>query len=147
MTFDYPTYTDVASFAELVQMANDEGYRLTADNYIVDPGRFEGEHVSALFWHDAYMNGDPGDEYQIGESHAVSWYELDARDAIRCGQSEDNARAFARMEYTDAGFVYLQYFHTDARADVDELNNARNADRRSAEVWNAADDPSTDETS
>jgi hypothetical protein len=129
MTRDDPTYSDVRAFCELVRMAIGEGYAMTHDSVIVTPGRFEGEHVSALYWDDIYMNGDPGDEYQIGDSHAVSWYELDADDARKCGQSEDNARTFARMEYTDQGFVYLRYFTTTTRADVDELNNVRNADR------------------
>ena len=141
MVRDSKGYSEVATFAELLTMADVEGFSITADSYIVSPGRFEGEHVSALYWDDVYMIGDAGDEYTVGESHAVSWYELEESDAVRCGQPSDNVRTFARMEYTNQGFVYLRYYPCATRDDVDELNNARNADRADADVWGAADDP------
>jgi len=145
MVRDSKGYSEVATFAELLTMADVEGFSITADSYIVSPGRFEGEHVSALYWDDVYMIGDAGDEYTVGESHAVSWYELEESDAVRCGQPSDNVRTFARMEYTGQGFVYLRYYPCATRDDVDELNNARNADRADADVWGAADDPNDDD--
>lgn len=77
-------------------LAKEYGYTVSAANTVLSPGKFEGEHVSTLYFWDCYMNGDGQSEgdlivFDLSESEREH---LD----LPCNEY--------RMRVSDNGFVY-----------------------------------------
>lgn len=78
-------------------LAKEYGYTVSAANTVLSPGKFEGEHVSTLYFWDCYMNGfgDLVDDdlivFDLSESEREH---LD----LPCNEY--------RMRVSDNGFVY-----------------------------------------
>ncbi len=105
-------------------------YNVTVGPYgrIETPGRFEGEAPDVLYWEDAYMNGDPGAEY---ETYDDGWgwalYVADLWDRDVLGLEPDVS--YALLERTSHGFVYLSYL-TAEETDVFLADVPRMEERR-----------------
>lgn len=83
-----------------IVLAEDSGYEVDADGIIQSFGKFEGECVDVLYWHDAYMNGD-------GEYLDESTQMFDLDDDERVAFNVTAKRAF--LLFSDSGFVSLSY--------------------------------------
>lgn len=78
-------------------LAKEYGYTVSAANTIVSPGKFEGEHVSTLYFWDCYMNGD-GD--LVNDDLIV----FDLSESER--EHLNNPTNEYRLRVDDNGFVY-----------------------------------------
>ena len=77
-------------------LAKEYGYTVSAANTILSPGKFEGEHVSTLYFWDCYMNGDGQSEGDL--------IIFDLSESER--EHLDLPRNEYRMRVDDNGFVY-----------------------------------------
>lgn len=78
-------------------IAKEHGYTISAANTILSPGKFEGEHVSTLYFWDSYMNGD-GE--LVGDD--LIEFELLEHERENLGLPEN----VYRLRCDDNGFVY-----------------------------------------
>jgi hypothetical protein len=83
------------------QLAQEQGFALRND-IITNPGRFEGEHVSILYWEEAMMNGDCTHEEEFAE------FTITPDDLAACPGIPADAK-HARLTHHDSGFVTLSY--------------------------------------
>lgn len=77
-------------------LAKQYGYTVSAANTVLSPGKFEGEHVSTLYFWDCYMNGDGQSEGDL--------IIFDLSESER--EHLDLPRNEYRMRVDDNGFVY-----------------------------------------
>lgn len=77
------------------QEAEHDGYTLDSFGHIRNPGKFEGEHFSILYFYDCYLNG--GDTVIKLTDEEKQTYEIDAN-YIYLAESNDG---FCSLEFYD----------------------------------------------
>lgn len=80
-----------------LKLAKEYGLELTIANTIRSPGRFEGEHVIALVFYEAMLNGD------CGCTQGDNWARWDLDDNER---KELDGAHYYEIEISNDGFVY-----------------------------------------
>lgn len=83
-----------------IKLAHDQGLRLSVANTILNPGKFEGEHVSVLYFYDQYMNGDQGEFI----NNDVVAYRLNEKEK----QEFDGCPTYL-LEFQENGFVCCEW--------------------------------------
>lgn len=84
--------------AQGLKLAREEGYQVSAANTIIDPGKFEGEHVSTLVFWDNFLNGIFDDETDDG----ILIWELTEQERMELGNPSPEYRLYC----DDQGFVH-----------------------------------------
>ena len=118
---DYqPSWGDYSAFkchADLLAYAFVEGVSLNSRETIVDPGPFEAEDVSILYWHEVTLGGGAGEPSFSNEYHGggAEYWELDADTRAICGEPAASAHS-VRLAWDSQGFYSLAYLSEDERS-------------------------------
>ena len=78
------------------------------------PGKFEGEDIATLYFHDAAMNGDGEPLYFGGDDVAIDLFEAEPEE-MKLLDAPSGHSWFA-LEYSDSGFVSGEWI-TPEKAD------------------------------
>ena len=74
-------------------------------------GKFEGEPIDVIYWHDAMLNGDG--------SGGTGYDLFDVSDDERIAFDIPEALTHAILEYSDAGFVGVDYVSAECAARIE----------------------------
>jgi hypothetical protein len=88
------------------------------DSYKVqDPGKFEGERIATMYYYDAYMNGDFGeDSFNFGEGGAFYFYEVESKES----NLFESDKPYFMLYFTSSGFVHGDFVGEDKLKSVQE---------------------------
>ena len=119
--------TDTQTIEELRDIVKSDGTTLDADDVIQDLGKFEGEHISTLYFYDAMMNGG-GETVQYAEDgvgSTVDVFNITDQEAAMFGV----ANKYFVLTNTDQGFVSGEFTDTMPEAEEEGIEASKTAGR------------------
>ena len=80
------------------------GYDVDENDHVKSPGQFEAEHISTIYFHELYMNGDQGEEQlDFGEGEGINYYKLSPEEK-KLFEADANEDYFA-LSFSSQGFI------------------------------------------